>query len=807
MPVYRRRIPPLPVGVVRRSRIDELIRATDSGGVFVLESAPGYGATTAVAQAVSGVAGTRWLSLDETVSDDLGEAMVGELMSPDASGDVWFVVDGLVPEIHRRTRDALVQWAARRSAGTRLVLAAQGRLDVPGVVAHDETLLKFTEDEAMELLAGLLDNVDVDDAARVIEDAQGWASALVAAAYRIKAGLHSHRLATTLPVELLDPWLTALPDERRRLLHQLSVVDQFCEPLVAAVSEHPSPEQLLRDLIEAHAYTSACPPPQGHTGRWWQLHPMLLTLLRQRCEGDPAGCHTRAAGWFAQTGDVGRGMDHYIAAGRYGDAVDLLERHQADLLSTGSADTVVRWFTEVAAEHHRVESLLRAAWAKVLAGDVAGAEAARARLGAAVEVVLQDDPPPVRGQAWRSEQALLDAYLAACIGDPGAVVRAGQAALDFSSLGQNPNVAQMAPVLIARGFIWGGDYRAAVDAVDACSTVRFSTPVLGNLHYGAARALMHCLSGEITDAAQIVDEMWAWARANGIDIDKVPMFAAELARAFVLLEQGELDDARDAASALGVKARASHHICDATWAQLIVAKTSLYSGQLACAVQELAAASELAGSRIADTALRVPIGHAQAQAHMAAGDTLRAERLLQDLPAGPTRTLLSAQAGLTRTPVLARKSVEALVATDPRTDSQRHLLLAAAYRKTSDRIADEHLRAAAAIARRVGLQMLLAPPAPDIREHAQRLAAEGDADLAWALSALRPAALEPSPLSRGDLQLLALIPTRARNQDIASVLGISVNTVKTRLRRLYSNLGVTDRDQAIAVARERGLLP
>jgi len=64
-----------------------------------------------------------------------------------------------------------------------------------------------------------------------------------------------------------------------------------------------------------------------------------------------------------------------------------------------------------------------------------------------------------------------------------------------------------------------------------------------------------------------------------------------------------------------------------------------------------------------------------------------------------------------------------------------------------------------------------------------------------------------SALSRGDLQLLTLLPTRASNAAIAEHLGVSVNTVKTRLRRLYTKLDVHDRDSAIARATDAGLLP
>lgn len=800
---YRRRMPPLPADVLLRPRVEDRIRGVEPGRAMVIEAAPGYGATTAVVQSLSEINDVHWLSLDGSLTDEAAEALVTELLTAPEAGRGWFVVDGLTPDAHPSACHVLAQAADGLSARARMVVISRGRFRLPGSEVHDESLLEFSDDEAMDLIGPLVDSVDVDSVTRVIHEAQGWASALVAGAYRMRAGHQGDRLMSGVAGELLDPWLQALSEHRRQLLLRIGAVDEFCEPLAAELTAET---RAAAELVEAHCYTRVCPAPEGHGGQWWRLHPMLLSVLRQRSGGDSASCHARAAGWFARVGDVQSAMDHYVAAGRYRDAVQLLEDHQGDLLSTGSAGNVSRWYSEIANEHDRIEALLRAAWGKLLAGDISGAEGPIARLRAAIDAALRADPGAQRGHAWLAEQALLDAYIAGSNGDPAAVVSSGKSAMNYLSLDQNPNVAQMAPLLIARGFIWGGDYQSATEATAACATVHFSNRVLGNLNYGGIRALLACLAGEINVAAQIVDDLWQWAQANGIDIEKVPMFAPELARAFVLLEQGSLDQARVAASALHDKTREWHHICDATWAQLIVAKALLYAGHTGAALEQLTAAAQLAGSRRTDTALLVPLGHAQAQAHMAAGDMLRAERLLLELPASQTRTLLLAQAGLVRTPVLARKAAETLSAEGPRGAAHRHLLLSAAHRKTSPGIADEHLRAAAAIARRSGLRMLLAPPEPGLRPEAQRLAEAGDSDVAWSLGPLGGFTSEPTALSRGDLQLLALIPTRARNQDIADALGISVNTVKTRLRRLYSNLGVTDRDQAIAVARRRGLI-
>ena len=61
-------------------------------------------------------------------------------------------------------------------------------------------------------------------------------------------------------------------------------------------------------------------------------------------------------------------------------------------------------------------------------------------------------------------------------------------------------------------------------------------------------------------------------------------------------------------------------------------------------------------------------------------------------------------------------------------------------------------------------------------------------------------------LSAGELELLTFLPRRDTNADIARQLGVSVNTIKTRLYRLYRKLGVDSRDAAVRVAQTRGLV-
>jgi LuxR family maltose regulon positive regulatory protein len=62
------------------------------------------------------------------------------------------------------------------------------------------------------------------------------------------------------------------------------------------------------------------------------------------------------------------------------------------------------------------------------------------------------------------------------------------------------------------------------------------------------------------------------------------------------------------------------------------------------------------------------------------------------------------------------------------------------------------------------------------------------------------------PLSRRELDILRLIADGASNRDIASELVVSLGTVKKHLNNIFGKLDAHSRTQAVARAREAGLL-
>jgi LuxR family maltose regulon positive regulatory protein len=62
------------------------------------------------------------------------------------------------------------------------------------------------------------------------------------------------------------------------------------------------------------------------------------------------------------------------------------------------------------------------------------------------------------------------------------------------------------------------------------------------------------------------------------------------------------------------------------------------------------------------------------------------------------------------------------------------------------------------------------------------------------------------PVSERELEVLALIAAGETNGEIAGKLFVSISTVKTHVNNLYRKLGARSRTQAIARAREMGVL-
>src|SRR5262249_61558496 len=112
------------------------------------------------------------------------------------------------------------------------------------------------------------------------------------------------------------------------------------------------------------------------------------------------------------------------------------------------------------------------------------------------------------------------------------------------------------------------------------------------------------------------------------------------------------------------------------------------------------------------------------------------------------------------------------------------------------------------------LTIFLLPPAPGLLErHARHGTAHASliADILNLLAGQTPAPpARPQPLleplSSSEIRVLRYLPTNLTMPEIAGELYVSLNTVRTHMRHLYAKLGTHRRAEAVARARDLGLL-
>jgi LuxR family maltose regulon positive regulatory protein len=851
-------LPPPPAGVVRRGRLESLLDAGVRGPLTLVSAPAGTGKTVLVSCWASGLATGRtvvWVSLrDATISpggfwhlivSGLSRcgvdvpAAVSSLPEPGHSSYTTSIAeailghrepvilvldcDGVLSSEVARRLDSLLQ---RSGGNLRVVLL--GRED-PLLPLHRYRLagtmtelrmadLGFTPDEARAMLTGL--GVDLSEGAMeaLIGRTQGWAAGL-----RMAAMLLAHRAdreeaarklagdTGTVAEYLLAEVLNTQPAGVRQLLLDTSVVDVLRPGLPTALAG-PHADRALSFLVHGNAFLDELREGTG----CYRYHDLFRQLLRAQLAYESperwVELHEAAAAWFAAHGLVGEAAEHAVLVEEW----DLAARYVVDDLSVVSVLTgrPSEGLHEALATLPRgadgAAALIVNAARSAASGDVKGATAGLERTREQLAGATADSWP-----AAELAVAVVDVVLARRMGDADRALTSGAVAQslvhmqDPARLAAHPEIGAEVEVNIAAALVLQGRLD---EAADVFATFSSTSDVAGREHaYIDALghgALLAAWRGDLNHAVDLAGRAIRLSSAAGLTPTACPA-AAEVALAYVDTERYDLLGARVHADRAG-----------------------------GC------------GSTVRDPLSAAMLVLARARIHRAGGDVEGVVRALDD--AGQALpTWLQDEVDLERARMIRDLKPSAVGSDDDDPSSSPVIDIEVSGISIRDRQSPLAARVAACVHSAIGklraghesgalrdleLALRLAAPeqsrrvfreAPDELWHLMRRHDELWSRHGW-LTDRRPRAESASvppprtgvhrtaqsdeppriyePLTDKEREVLGHLSELLTTEEIAAVMFISVNTVRTHVRNILRKLAASRRNEAVRRARDLKLI-
>ena len=735
---------------------------------------------------------------------------------------------------------ARVVLSSRRDPSIRL---HQLRLadEVAEIRARD---LRFSERETRELLRGSDISLSEGGVAALYQRTEGWAAGLRLAVISLSRHADPERFVAefsgtdrAIGEYLMAEMLERQPSEVQGMLLRTSLVDRMNGELADLLAGRPGSEQTLLELEDANAFVVSLDPKRT----WFRYHHLLADFLRlelrRRFADEVADLHRRAARWLADHGEVVEAVRHMLAAGDWPDAARLIGDHSFSWVldgQVGTIDTVLQSFPKGASADHPDLALAHAA-RELNHGSL---EEAAAQIELAESHV--QGAPPARRRRLAVAIASLRLALARRSGHFSEVIdqvnlldaSISDASKDQAGVGSELRAVALLNLGIVE--MWSGRLldaeRHLSEGADLARTIGRPYIEVGcQAHRGFPSKLV-----SVATARERGRQAVALAERYGLD-DRPIVAPAFGAVGGMAIWMGEFDEGERCL-------RRAWEIADpdfdpAAAVLLHVATGMLHAGrrQHQAAAEEFGAAARVQSRLTGVHALAPRITGWLAAERARLGKLDDARATLTDISAEPERigVIYEGQMGA----IYNARAVIFLTEGDPggALDALRGVLDAAPPGAPAFTVVESHLLAGIAhlqladpAAAAAAAEAVLAVAEPDrlIFPFAMTNATEllgtlprhetaHRALLADVLDVLRG---EPVPdhasegglpsdeLSPSELRVLRYLPTNMTRPDIARELYVSVNTVNTHIRNIYSKLGARDRASAVSRARELRLL-
>ena len=747
-----------------------------------------------------------------------------ELKSPDALAEL----ERLLTMLPSSARIVL---SSRRDPPVRL---HQLRLadEIAEIRARD---LRFTERETRELLAASGISLTEGGAAALYQRTEGWAAGLRLAVISLSGHPDpEHFVAEFSGIDravgeyLMAEMLERQPSEVQGVLLRSSLVDRVNGELADLLAGRLGSEQMLLELEDANAFVVSLDAQRT----WFRYHQLLADFLRlelrRRFADEVPDLHRKAAQWFADHGDVVEAVRHTLAAGDWPDAARQLADHLFSLTLDGQESAVaalLRLFPGGASADHPDLALAHAA-VQLAQGQL---DEAAAQLALAASHV--ESTSPTRRRRLAVAIASLRLALARRSGRFEEVIE--QVNLLDASIANDATEPVMSSelrgvALMNLGIVetWS---RRFDDAERHLSEGAALAQAIGRPYLEVAcrgHQIFPTTLVSLASARERGRQAVALAERHGLG-DRPILVPALGAVAFWAIWMGEFDEGESALRRAWEVAEPQIDPAAAMLLHMVTGQLHAARGQHQAALEAFAAGAQTQSLLTGVHAFATPVVGWLAATQARLGMPDEARETLTGFSAEPGRMgfIDNARAVICITsgdPAGALDVLRDVPDVTPPTGPaftlvETHLLAGIAHLDLGDRnaaAAAAEAALAAAEPDRLMFPFAMSGAAALLDALPRHETAHG-ALLADINDLLRG---EPAPrrdrerlseaeeLSPSELRVLRYLPTNLTRPEIAGELYVSINTVNTHLRNIYSKLGARDRSSAVQHARELRLL-
>jgi LuxR family maltose regulon positive regulatory protein len=702
--------------------------------------------------------------------------------------------------------------------------------------------LRFTSTEAAAFLKGVIGlSLSAEDIAALERRTEGWIAGLQLAALSMQGHHDAASFITSFTGShhfvldyLVEEVLHQQPESVQTFLLRTSILDRLCGPLCDAILNEgrrtkgeSSTSFVLRPssfVLEELERANLFIVPLDNERRWYRYHHLFADLLRQRLhqrtdssreneEISAAELHIRASLWYEDNGLEIEAFHHAAAANDIERAERLIEGKGMPLHFHGAVAAILGWLASLPTAVLSARPSLWVRYAEILlvTGQTTGVEQ---KLQAA-EAALQGAEPDDKTRNLAGHIAAARATLALTRYQVDNMIIQSRRALEYLHPDDLPFRAT-ANWTLGYAYQLQGDRVAARRAITEALSL---SQAAGNTFTTILAAIGLGQIQEAENQLYPAAETYRHVLQLAGDQPQQIIYEAHLGLARICYQWNDLDAAEQHGQQSLQLARQYESVIDRfVVCEVFVARLKLAQGDLDGAAALLAQADQLARQK--NYVYRIPeVAAAQVSVLLRQGKLAAATHLAQThkLPISQARVHLAQGNPVAALAVLEplRREAEAKGWQDERLKAI--VLQAVAHHVHDEKELAVHLLGEAlALAEPGGFIRVFVDEGLPMKQLLQEVASRGMISeytrhvlAAFSHGGAKRAAQSATveSLSERELEVLQHIAEGRTDREIADRLYLSLYTVKVHARNIYGKLGVNKRMQAVAKARELGVLP